>query len=327
LRLLLANPAGSPAVVDVDVRGPDGRVSAPSGDGVVVPAEGEVPIYIDALAPGLERVAVHVTARSGRVFASLHDSITRGLAPGGADSVQATAAPARRQVISGVSLVDGYSKTAGDSTAAGSTSVRIAVPGAEEAVVRIRLLDSSGEVELPQAAVAAVPASSVVEVPISGIPSGTYTALVESDVPVVAGALVGRGGTAGTSPASEFGWATASVPLRGSGYSPLPPATRSTLSLAAPGAAGRLVVNEVHSDGTTGQDEEVSIPAAGAATVQLSKSAVAVQLSGFGGGPVSGSIVAVADDPRGTLISVLPLTLSTPAAAATTAVHDPRLGR
>ena len=194
LRLLLANPASAPAVVDVDVHGPDGRVSAPSGDGVVVPAGGEVPIYIDALAPGLDRVAVHVTTRSGRVRATLHDSLLRGVTPGGADDVPVAAAAARRQVVPGVSLVNGYSTTAADPTAAGSTSVRVAVPGSEEAVVRVSLLDSDGPVGLPRTSVVTVPGGGVADVPISGVASGVYTAVVDADVPVIAGAQVGRVG-------------------------------------------------------------------------------------------------------------------------------------
>jgi len=329
LRLLLANPAATAAVVDVDVHGPTGRVRAPSGEGVVVPAGGEVPIFIDALAPGLKQVAVHVTTRSGRVRATLHDSRLRGLDPGGADDVPVGAAPAKRQVIPGVSLVDGFGRTAEDPTAAGSTAVRVAVPGAEEAVVRVRLMDASGAVELPRASVVNVPAGGVADVPVAGVDSGTYTAIVESDVPVVAGALVGRGGVVGTAPASEFAWAPAARPLTGPGYVMLPPGSRSALSLVAAEDAGRLSVSEVRTDGSVTAGKDVDVPAGTSITVPLGGNTVAVRIDAVStdpGSTVAASVVSWASDPRGSLISVLTVNLSAPADAPHTATQDRTLG-
>jgi hypothetical protein len=329
LRLLIANPSAAAAVVDVDVHGPAGRVPAPSGEGVVVPAGGEVPIFVDALAPGLAQVAVHVTARSGRVVATLYDSLLRGVVPGGADDVPVGAGPARRLVIPGVSLVNGYGKTADDPAAAGSTSVRVAVPGAAEAVVRIRLFDSSGEVTLPRAAVVSVPAGGVNDIAISGIPSGTYTAVVDADVPVVAGARVGRGSPAGAGllrPAAEFAWAAAADRLAGDGFAVLPPGTRSTLSLVADRGTGRLVLTGVQVDGSLDPPVSVEVPARTSATVQLADGTAAVKISGLGGGPVAASIVATADDARGQMISVLPVNLAAASTPATTSIEDHRLG-
>lgn len=326
LRLLLANPATTAAVVDVDVRGPRGRVRAASGEGVVVPGGGEVPIFVDALAPGLKQLAVHVTTRSGRVRATLHDSRLSGLSPAGADDVPVSAAPAKQQMIPGISLVNGYGTTADDPSAAGSTAVRIAVPGAEEAVVRVRLLDSTGVVELPRAAVVSVPAGGVVDVPVSGIPSGTYTAVIDSDVPVVAGAMIGRGGVLGSEPASEFAWAGAARPLAGSGFLVLPPGARSTMSLVATAGTGRLVVSEVRQDGSIGKPMDIKVRGGSSATVQLGADAVAVQIGEVSGGPVGASLISLVTDPRGSLISVLPVDLSVASIPPTHAVQDRTLG-
>ena len=326
LRLLLANPASTAAVVDIDVRGPQGRVRAASGEGVVVPPDSEVPIFIDALTPGLKQLAVHVTTRSGRVRATLHDSRLLGLAPAGADDVPVAAPAAKQQMVPGISLVNGYGTTADDPSAPGSTAVRIAVPGAEEAVVRVRLLDAGGAVELPRAAVVSVPAGGVVDVPVSGIPSGTYTAVVDSDVPVVAGALIGRGGVPGMAPATEFAWAGAARPLVGSGYVVLPPGARSTLSLVAPAGTGRLVVREVRRDGSIGKPVDVEVREDSSATVQLAADAVAVRIDGVDGGPVGASLVSWVTDPRGSLISVVSVDLPAMSTPPTSAIHDRTLG-
>jgi uncharacterized protein DUF5719 len=326
LRLLLANPAATPAVVDVDVHGPKGRVRAASGEGVVVPAGAEVPIFVDALAPDLKQVAVHVTTRSGRVRATLHDSRLRGLQPAGADDVPVAAVATKKQIVPGISLVNGYAKTADDPTAPGSTSVRIAVPGAEEAVVRVRLLDSSGPVDLPRAAVVSVPGGGVADVPVSGIPSGTYTAVVESDVPIVAGALVGRGGAPGREPGSEFAWVGSARPLVGSGYVALVPGARSTLSLGAAAGTGRLTVSEVQADGSLAAPVAVEVPAGTSVTLQLSPDAVAVRIDDLSGGPVGASVVSWVSDPRGSLISVLSVDLPIASSPPTSATQDRALG-
>jgi hypothetical protein len=326
LRLLLANPGATAAVVDVDVHGPEGRVPAASGEGVVVPAGGEVPIFVDALAPGLERLALHVTTRSGRIRATLHDHRLNGLDPAGADDVPSAATAAKEQVVPGISLVNGYGKTADDPSAPGSTAVRIAVPGSEEAVVRVRLLDSSGEVELPRAAVVSVPAGGVADVPVFGIPSGTYTAVIDSDVPVVAGALIGRGGVPGTDAASEFAWAAAARPLAGRGYLVLPPGARSTLSVVAPEGAGRLVASEVRRDGSVGAPVDVEVSAGSSATLQLGPDAVALHLDEVSGGPVGAALVSWATDPRGSLISVLSVDLAVASEPPSSAVQDGTLG-
>ncbi len=103
-RLLLANPTPAPAVVDVFVSGPSGPVPLPTARGLVV-APGRVrAVLLDALAPGLERLAVHVVARSGRIAPVLHDSYLRGATPAGVDDVVAAAAPSRHAVVPGVVL-------------------------------------------------------------------------------------------------------------------------------------------------------------------------------------------------------------------------------
>jgi hypothetical protein len=174
--------------------------------------------------------------------------------------------------------------------------------------------------------VVSVPAGGVVDVPVSGLPSGTYTAVVDADVPIVAAARVGRPGVAGAVAASEFGWAGAVDPLAGAGYAVLPPGTRSTLSLGAIKDAGRLVVTEVRTDGTFGPPIDVNVPARGSATVQLADPAVAIRIDQLGGGPVAASIVSTVSDQRGQLISVLPVVLAIASVPPGSAVLDSRLG-
>ena len=224
-RLLLANPTATPVTVDVTVHAEDGEHAPQAGAGVSVPAGGARAVQLDALAPGLGPVTVHVRAVTGRFVATLHHTVLRGLVPGGTDDVVPAAAPSRRQVVPGLSVPDGgRGGLPEDPAAAGAAAVRIAVPGGGDAVVRVGLVGERGPVALPGGGVLTVPAYGVADLPLRGLRSGSYAAVVESDVPVVASALVSRtragGEIAGTRaavgvavPPSEFAWLPSAAPL------------------------------------------------------------------------------------------------------------------
>ncbi|GAA3591519.1 DUF5719 family protein [Kineosporia mesophila] len=325
LRLVLSNPTSTASVVDVSVLSEDGRAEAPSGTGVVVPAGGQSPVFVDALAPGRQSVAVHVVARSGRVLARMHDSVLRGLVAGGVDVVSPAADASKHQLVPGISLVNGYSKTADDTTAPASTSIRVAVPGSEEAVVRLRLLGSTGAVAMPAAGVVNVPGGGVVDIPVHGVASGTYTAVIDSDVPVVAGARIGRPSAPGHH-ATEFGWAPATKTLTGNGYTMLPPGTRSTLSLVAPGKAASLTITPYDAGGSRLDPIDVEMRAGTAAAFALDEKTAAFYVSAFEGGPVAASVVSTGSDDNGPVITVLGVEPPRADRAPSTAVSDARLG-
>lgn len=326
-QLLLANPAATPAEVDVTVHGPDGVIEAPSGTGVVVPAQGQVALRVDALAPEQDAVAVHVQARSGRVTASLHDSYVRGLTPGGVDDVTPSAPASARQVVPGISVAVAAGQTLPTSASLpGAVAVRVVNPGTSEVVARVRLLGDAGEVVLPEA-VLSIGAGAVRDLPITGVPAGVYAAVVEADSPVVAGAIVGRTAAGGqiagtpaavgaTVPPSEFGWASSVEPLVGTTLVALPgldedgrPAKpTAVLSVAAPGAAGSVEVTELDATGATIRTGTVLATSASGAQRPVSDQAVALRLRpGAGSGPLSAALVLTVADPAGPMIAVLPV--------------------
>jgi hypothetical protein len=351
LRLLLANPAETPATVDVTVHGPDGRVRAPAGDGVDVPAGGSKAVFVDALAPDLPAVAVHVSARAGRVQATLHSSVLRGLVPGGTDDVPPAAPPARRQVVPGIAFVPAAgvpTGTGGEGSAEGTggsggtgetdpvddrnvvagvpgtTAVRVAVPGAEEGVVRIRLLGPEGEVELDRPAAVNVPAGGVVDVPVTSVPTAVYAAVVTADVPVVAGAVVGRATPGGP---AEFGWAAATRPLAGGRLLTTVPGTKTYLALVAPGRSGQVRVREVFPRGWLGEVQVLGVRGGRSLVLAAHPDAVGLLVLEVGGGPVDAALVQAVERADGVLLSVRPVL----APAATSrprarAIRDDTLG-
>jgi hypothetical protein len=339
----------SPAVVDLTVHGPGGRVSAPGGEGVVVPASGQVAVFVDAIAPGVTPLAVHVHTRSGRVTATLYDSVLRGLVAGGDDDVPVAAPPAKTQVVPGLAI-QGAEKPSGPD-GPGATAVRVVVPGTDEGIVRVSLLGPTGVTELGSHGVITVRGGAAADIPISGVSDGVYAPVVHSDVPVVAAAVIGRAsegsetaGTAadpsGTAPPAEFGWSAATLPLTAPAVAALPasgapsgaqpsgagsPGLGSTLTLAAPGAAGTVLVQTLDASGSPGSARTLSVPAGGTLTVsQTNAAGVLIRPTGH---RARAALVISAADARGRMVSVIPMS-ATPSGPGVLpiAVEDQRLG-
>lgn len=339
-RLLLANPTPAPATVDVRVLTPDGPADPPNGQGVIVPASSQVALLVDALVPAVPRVAVRVQARDGRIVATLHDSVVRGLIAGGADDVGGTSAPARQQVIPGLSVrasdvLDGSPQLPADPADPGAVAVRVAVPGGEDGIVHVRLLGSDGEVELP-AGIVDVGAGSVADVAITGVPDGVYAALVEADVPIVAGAIVGRAsegselagtpdGVAADVPPAELAWSSATDALAPTVLA-VPARAAASLSATASAAPATLTYALVSARGVVGDSKTVPIPAGTTVSLAVPSGSAALTLTP-GGGPVHAALMLEASDGNGALISVVPVQVPPPSAQSRRPVVErPRLG-
>ncbi|WP_277209682.1 DUF5719 family protein [Isoptericola croceus] len=179
--LAVQNPSARPASVALEVFGPSGPVAV-GGQAAFTVAPGEqVVTRLDSLAPEQRRLAVHVQATGARVTTSLQSQGIDGLVPAGTDLVEAGAAPAGSLAVSGVvsrgeATDDEHAATmwllAPDATGTADVSVygpagRVPLRGAEE----VRLV-----------------AGEVVGVPLGGLDPGTYTVVVDADVPVVGAA-------------------------------------------------------------------------------------------------------------------------------------------
>jgi hypothetical protein len=334
-RLLLLDPTPAPAVVDVVLLGPRGRVDLPSARGVVVAPGRARALQLDALAPGLDRLAVHVVARRGRVTAVLDDSRLDGATPAGVDDVPVGAPPARALTMPGV--VVPVPPTGG----AASTVVRLAVPGGDDAVVHLRLAGPGGSTPLPRNGVVTVPAGSVVDVPLAGLRPGAYAVLADSDVPVVAGAVVRvagpRAGPLRRS-AADVGWTASARPLVGDALTALPrpvgygthglgPAAGiAQLTLTAGGADADVTLRQVGPHGEPLARSTVHVPARRTTAVTLDPGAGAVAFRTDAGRPVWAGIAVTTPDPAGPLLTLLPVP-APPATdhAALAAVADPWL--
>ncbi|TAK69127.1 MAG: hypothetical protein EPO13_07885 [Actinomycetota bacterium] len=194
-RVILVNADEAAAQVDVLLVGPAGPIEAPAGRGVVVPPGGRTTLRLDALAPGVADLAVHVAVRSGRVAAGVHDSESAGIDPRGVDWVPLAAAPATRVVLPAIPA------------GAGSRVLQVVSPTAD-ARVAIRVVTGSGAFSPAGQENLDAPRARLSSVDLTAALGGAAGAVeLTSDVPVVAGlrarsagAVIDESYSAGASP-------------------------------------------------------------------------------------------------------------------------------
>ena len=175
-RIVLVNPDETAAIVDVIIRGPDGIIDAPAGRGLVVKGEDRLVVRLDVLAPGVTATAVQVLARTGRIGASVDDEQRSGLTNIGSDWIPHAAPPATRVFVPGI--INGT----------GARVLSIAAPGADDAIVAVRVITSEGSYVPVERGRVEVPADSVVAIDMAPILNREPATLeLTSDVPIVAG--------------------------------------------------------------------------------------------------------------------------------------------
>ncbi|HEX7805576.1 MAG TPA: DUF5719 family protein [Cellulomonas sp.] len=267
--LVIDNAGSTSSDVTVEVWGPSGKVELAGGEHVLVAPGSEQVVGLPGIAAEQRRLVVHLAAAGGNVAAHVQDSLLRGFTPAGTDLVVPGAAPATRQVVSGI--VVGAS-TVDDADAA---ILRVLVPGTAAATARITMLGADGVVALPGADSIELAAGEVTDVPLGGLPAGAYTAVVDAPVPLVAAAMLTRTGLPGeldATPTLERAW-VASAPSGAASIVAVPRGTAAILVLGAvaagddPSAGGAITadVRVLGPDGAVVTRQTVSV-AAGSTT-------------------------------------------------------------
>ena len=257
-RLALLNPGVTAASVTVRVWGPSGPVEL-AGAEYLVPPHSERVVLLEGLAAEQRRIVVQTTSSGGAVATFLQDSLLRGFVSAGIDQVVAGQGPAVRQVVP-------LSVTESEADDTDVAVLRVLAPGDAPGEVGVTFLGPEGPVDLPGTARIAIEAGTVLDVPLGGLPAGEYVAVVDADVPIVAGALLTRGAGVGDtgSPAAPMdrAWA-ASVATGSGGPLALPADARGVLLLATVpddvGGAADVTVEAIGPDGVLGaRDYRVS---------------------------------------------------------------------
>lgn len=306
-RLVLQNPGSTAAQVSVQVWGPGGPVELAGAAEYVVPAGSERAVLLEGAAAEQPRIVVHVVASGGLVAAYVQDSALRGLTPAGADDVVPGTAPSPRQVVPGVSV--------GDSTRDGADVAVLRLLAPEEAgTAQVHVLGPNGEVSFPGGTDVSLEAGAVIDLPLGGLPAGSYTLVVDADVPVLAGAMITRGVDVGAATRDP------DLPLERAWAASVQPGTVGPLALTGLASWHLVIAVPKTADGAdapTGS-ADVKVELVGADGVDSTSTPVAAGTSitvgpedlGKARGTVSGVVVRT-DDPRVVWAVVLDVTEKT----------------
>ncbi|MFJ3925388.1 DUF5719 family protein [Streptomyces sp. NPDC090022] len=239
----LTNADDTPAVVDVQLFGPDGAVKSDTGPGagenIKVGPKSSVAVLLSTLAPGqIADLTARVTTRSGRVGASVQSTEDAV----GADWLPASADPAPSLVLPGIP--------------ADATSVRLVayVPGEDDADLTVRLAGPGGPISPAGNEQLHVKAGMTASLDLADVTRGEAGSLVlapadaKKAAPVVAALRVVRG--TGAKQEVAFIPAAAPVGARATVADNRADAGATVLSLTAPGADATVRVTA--SPGTQG---------------------------------------------------------------------------
>jgi hypothetical protein len=248
--LNLSNASSTPATVSLDLYGAEGQIQAPGSRGLLVAPGTTRSIVLAGLAPGQAKLSIHARSAGGPVTAVVQQSVLRGLTPGGVDFIVPGAAPATRQVMSGLDIQDPASAkalTAKQGFADAAAALQIAGPGPADAVVEIKLYGRDGQKALPGGGVVTAKGGSVTEVSLAGVPAGQYTVAASSDVSFAAAARVTRG--LKSDGATDFAWSPSSARLGSQHVVAVPRGGERYLVFGAPEDRAKITYTPITADG------------------------------------------------------------------------------
>ena len=294
--LRLSNPGGTPASVDLQIWGEQGAVTATGAIGILVNPHAQTVVPLAGIAPGVIAPVIHLLASGGTVAATVQQSYIAGIAPAGADLFSASVAPVTHVVVPGVvftTMKAVAANSASDEVTASADVLRVFAPGAGTTSIQIGIRGESGR-KWATATQVTIAQGIVQDVPLTGMPDGTYDITVDSGAPItVAARTLAIGKTA-----TDFAWWPAAEPL-GAGaavaVAPGPGASLHlvnptdsaiTVSLTASGAAAAARQVAAHSG--------VALPVVGAGYTLAGAAGLLASVSFTGDGALGGYGVAPA---------------------------------
>jgi len=268
--LSLGNASDVPATVQIAVFDENGEIPALQTAGVIVAPHSQQTVSLSGYAPDSSRLAVKVSSTGAPVAASLGVARIDGLNPVGAATVTRQLRASTSLVIPGVGLSDERNHEGpGDAGPEDRFPVVVTAvaPGKAAGTARVFSLDSAG-IRTELGTIALTP-KRVGSLTVKTWPSNATAVIVESDVPVFAGAQ----GTANASAGHDFDWFAPAPELEAGAKVAVPVASGWTLVLANTGTspAEVRITGDTPSTVTVQQGTSVLVPASGAVTISSSE--------------------------------------------------------
>jgi Family of unknown function (DUF5719) len=298
IQLFLVNAGSQPADVNVEVSTDAGPLQGSTDTGIAVAPHSMVVQSLATVLHGSRVVALHVRTSVGQVVAAVREATAAG---GGGAWLPAAQTPATRVVLPGLPAT------------AGTRQLFVAVPGTQDAHLKLTAVTSKGSYQPTGSSGLDIPggsAATIVLPSLSGVPAALK---LTSNVPVTASAML-SGGSAG----APGVFTAASLPLQEQGvvaYNKAGGGSASQLVLSAPGHAVRARITEIGTTGAPGTPQIVQIRAGHSLVAQLGKGGGSGRRSAFsvvitplaGSGPLYAGRVVTGSGTGGKVQSLLPV--------------------
>ncbi len=184
--VMLNNPSGVDATVDIVVTGENGPIDSPNGLGILVEAGTQKVVTLAGIAPNTITPVVHVTSTGADIQSWVQQSSIRGLVPAGIEMAGRGTDPSVSTTIPGVQIYSGQPKKSTQEYDDRRPSLRVFSPSGKPTHVSATVSDESGKsVSTIDVDVAT---GAVGEYPLGDLPAGRYSIHLESSQPVVAAA-------------------------------------------------------------------------------------------------------------------------------------------
>lgn len=297
--LHLVNPSASVAQIRIDLRGAEGHIEAPSLNEIAL-APGENKSFVLAgYAPNEKSLALKIAASGGKVSAAVQQSSLHGLIPGGIDYVVGGSAAATEQVIPGVLLQDpqrANELSKADPSVDSVPEIHVSATSTEGATIKIRALGTKGEEAIPGGGELVVASNATARLPLTGLPAGMYTFVLEADSAVTASVKMVRG-TKAKEPIDQA-WAIGASRIGSEHLMPVPEFGNSQLVLNAPEDTASIVLRPLNKNGKLGAEKKIEL--AGGKTVALKpndigQETVAIMISASGAPAYAATLIEDGD--------------------------------
>ena len=284
-QLVLTNLDPGPAVVDIEVFGPDGEVDTVGTRGVTVGPGESTTFSLADVAPQTSELMVSVQASRGRVAVAASDRFAVSpAAPAGFEWVGDAVQPSRNVRLAGVPA------------SAASKTLVVGNPSDSEALVQVQVAGEGGSFAPTELEDLSVAPGTVETVDLAGVlPKREAVAVrVRSQVPVTASLR------AASRP--DVAYADVVTPLAAQAVAPVLSRGRTTLQLTAGSAGAVARVEGFRADGRSTGDEELDVAATATQTWRPARGTAYAVVT-----PIEGSVfgAAVYDEAAG--LSAFPL--------------------
>lgn len=283
--LTLDNPRANDANVTIAVYGPHGQVDAPGLSGLLVPAGQSLRIDLEAVAPALGDLSVHVSAVRGLVAASMWEQWAQSAV---SKSVWSWV-PAAPQPAARVGLIGVPGKLS-------HATLVVTNPSSSSAVVSLKVVTSAATFTPTKHQTFTLPPDSTTAVGLDDLLKVGFGGLeLSSSRPITAGLRAVRGNLESYAAAADRIGAESTLGLPGG--------VPATLTLAAP-AASSATVQVIDTHGRVVLQKTLTLPRAQTMSIPLPKTAVALSVTSDRRSGIVGAVIL--DDGRVAVLGLVP---------------------